>query len=157
MRKGLAATLLAAVITTSVAAMAGADDGAPRQPHLQDYPWVSSTPSEIPQRVPGQSGGDDGIRIRVGRIFRKERRTHASVNVRNVAPFEFHDVTIVCTAFDERNGRLGTEHAELSPGRYGPLKPGFTTDLDFTFDTGPAQVRSLSCDAHARGLPHQID
>jgi hypothetical protein len=118
---------------------------------------VSATPKEIPERVPQQSGGDDGLRIRVGRIWRRETQTHARVNVRNVARFEFHDVTIVCTAFDDRNRPLGTQQAELSTARYGPLKPGFNTDLDLAFDTDQAQVRSLSCDAHARGLPRRVD
>ena len=57
----------------------------------------------------------------------------------------------------ERNQALGSRQADLSAQRYGPLRPGFTTVLDVAFETGQAQVRSLSCDAHARGLPHRVD
>jgi hypothetical protein len=153
----LAAALLVGAIGLG-ASSAVAENAAPQKPlHLQDIPWRSGEPKEIPDRVPEESGGDRGIRIRVGRIWRQQRQTHAAVNVRNVAAGDLHDVTIVCTAFDERNAALGSQQAELSPARYGPLKQGFTTDLDFVFDTDDARVHSLTCDAHARGLPRRVD
>ena len=152
----LVAIGLLVTVTIVLSGPVHAEDGAGKPLHLQDLPLVTP-PKEFPDRVPGQSGGDNGIRIRVAKIWRREKQTYASINVRNVAPYEFHDITIVCTAFDEHNQALGSRQADLSAQRYGPLRPGFTTVLDVAFDTGQAQVRSLSCDAHARGLPHRVD
>jgi len=156
-RSALAAALVAGAIGLAASPLA-AQDGSEHKPlHLQDIPWDRSEPKQVPERVPEASGGDHGIRIRVGRIWRQQRQTHASVNIRNVAAGELHDVTIVCTAFDDRDAALGSQQAELSPSRYGPLKQGFTTNLDFVFDTDEATVRSLTCDAHARGMPRRLD
>jgi hypothetical protein len=52
---------------------------------------------------------------------------------------------------------IETRQAELSRERYGIFKPGFATDLDLVFETSDAEVRSLSCDGHAHGLPCGVD
>ena len=148
-----------ALALCAAVALAGSARGEPAEHplRLQDVPWYVGTPKETPDRVPELSGSGKEILVRVGRIWRVGQKTHASINVRNVAAFEFHDVTLVCTAFDPRDQAVGSRQADLTPERYGAIKPGFATDLDLVFDTPRSQVRSLSCDARARGLPRRID
>lgn len=149
-----------ALAMSAVMALAGAVLAEPSQDrpmHLQDVPWYVGTPKEVPDRIPERSGNGKDILIRVGRIWRVGEKTHASINVRNVAAFEFHDVTLVCTALDPRDHVVGSRQAELTPDRYGAIKPGFGADLDLVFDTPRSQVRSLACDARARGMPRRID
>jgi hypothetical protein len=52
---------------------------------------------------------------------------------------------------------IETRQAELSRERYGVFKPDFATDLDLVFETPDAEVRSLSRDGHAHGLPCGVD
>jgi hypothetical protein len=147
----------ALLVAVALAASARAEPPSGRPLRLQDVPWYVGTPKEIPDRVPDRSGAGKEIRVRVGRIWREGEKTHASVNVRNVAAFEFHDVTLVCTAFDPRDQAVGSREADLTTEGYGAIKPGFVANLDLVFDTPRSQVRSLACDARARGLPHRID
>src|ERR1700675_4321576 len=52
---------------------------------------------------------------------------------------------------------IETRQAELTRERYGIFKPGLATDLDLVFETPAAEVRSLSSDGRAHGLPHRVD
>ena len=157
--RGRAARLACAIAALAAVAFIGPARGQNRDHplRLQDVPWYVGTPKEIPERVPGRSGSGKDILVRVARIWREGKKTHASVNLRNAAPFEFRDVTLVCTAFDARNQQVGTRETDLTTERYGAIKPGFATDLDLVFETPRSQVRSLSCDARARGLPRRVD
>jgi hypothetical protein len=126
------------------------------QPRLEDIPWRAGTPSEKPERVERQSGNGSEVQIRVERIWREGKRTHAAVTLRNTARFEFHDLKLRCTAFDVRSAAIGVEEQALTHERYGTMKPGFAAKLDFVFDTPAVEVRSLTCIADVRGVPRRL-
>ena len=124
---------------------------------LQDVPLTIGTPGEIPTRIPQESGLGREIKIRVNRIWKTGPQTHAAIRLQNTASVAFNDVTITCTAVDEQNRAIGTSRQDFGRERVGGFPPGSIADLDLVFDTPKAEVRSLTCDARARGLPHRID
>lgn len=129
---------------------------APPHVRLEDIPWVTS-PSEVPTRVEGESGSGRQVQVRVARIHRSGDKTHASVHLQNTSSFEFHDITVSCTAFDVQGRSIDTRRASFTREQSGRLRPGFVSDLDLVFDTPGAEVRALSCDAHGRGMPTRVD
>lgn len=124
---------------------------------LQDVPLTIGTPGEIPTRVPEDSGNGREIKIRVNRIWKTGPLTHAAVRVQNTASVAFNDVSLVCTAVDKDNHAIGTTRGNLGPQGVGGFRPGSIADLDLVFDTPATEVRALTCDARARGLPTRVD
>ena len=124
---------------------------------LQDVPLTIGTPGEVPTRVPEFSGTGREIKIRVNRIWKTGPVTHAAVRVQNTAATAFNDVSITCTAVDRDNRALGTKSQDVPRDRLGVIRPGAIADLDLVFDTANDDVRTLTCDARAHGLPHRID
>jgi hypothetical protein len=133
----------------------GAVAGAPVR--LQDVPLTIGTPKETPERVPSRSGSGEDILIRVTRIWRTGPRTHAAVRLQNTAQVEFSEVSLACTAVDAENREVGTSRQDVRRERFGAFKPGAIAELDLVFETPHSEVRSLTCDARARGLPQRID
>ena len=124
---------------------------------LQDLPLTIGTPGEIPTRIPQESGTGREIKIRVNRIWKTGPQTHAAVRVQNTASVAFNDVSVICTAVDEENRAIGTSRQDLGRENFRGFQPGSIANLDLVFDTPKSDVRSLTCDARARGLPHQVD
>ena len=156
MRKGgIAAASLA--ICAALALASGGDARAEHPVKLQDVPLTIGTPGEIPTRVPQYSGTGREIKIRVNRIWKTGPQTHAAVRVQNTATVAFNDVSITCTAINAENRSVGSKTKDVPRDRYGVVPPGAISDLDLVFDTDGDEVRTLTCDARAHGLPQRID
>jgi hypothetical protein len=124
---------------------------------LQDVPLTIGTPGEIPTRIPQESGTGREIKIRVERIWKTGPKTHAAVRVQNTAAVAFNDVSVVCTAVDAEDRAIGTSRQDLGRESIRGFPAGSVANLDLVFDTPASDVRSLTCDARARGLPRQLD
>ena len=107
----------------------------------------------------GRDRGGTGreIKNRVNRIWKTEPQTHAAVRVQNTAAVAFNDVSITCTAVDAEDRSVGTKTEDVPRDRYGVIRRGAIADLDLVFDTANGEVRALTCDARAHGLPQRID
>ena len=131
--------ILASILTLNLAPLAPA--------------YEASRESGTVERI--VTNADEDLRIRIALVRGDRQQTRVWVNLRNAADYEFHEIDLACTAYDAQANAVDRRRATVTRERYGRLLPGFAVELPLAFSAPLKQVRSVSCEARAQGIPQR--